>query len=139
MLQFYLPWKNKTLVFSENGHQYVFTELIRSSILISCRMEFKISAKKTPLNNKFVCFRLAFRFLFPFFRALRENKSFPREESRTSESCKGSYHSKSDPKNQGDMLGQTFEPIHVMFKKRAGRSALSDLKPRGTAEWIQTR
>ena len=80
-------------------------------------MEFKISAKKTPLNNKFVCFRLAFRFLFPFFRALRENKSFPREESRVRESYKGSYralgsyHFKTDPTNQSDMhtLGQTLE------------------------------
>ena len=30
-------------------------------------------------------------FLFPFFRALRENKSFPGEESRAGESCKGSF------------------------------------------------
>lgn len=29
-------------------------------------------------------------FLFPFFRALRENKSLPREETRTRDSCKGS-------------------------------------------------
>ena len=56
-----------------------------------------INTEKKPFKNMFICFMFAFRFLFHFFRTIRENKSFPREESRARESCKGSYHSKTDP------------------------------------------